>query len=117
MQYYFNIPKERIIHSGEKYKHTKDGILIDDHAKHIIEHVNYNNNLGFLFNLNNSFGWNTLEEKHPLIKEVSSYGEILDQLSDNIVKINKISKAIKTGYNMFTSSLPIGLAGLMPCEQ
>ena len=80
LQYHFHIPKKRIIHSGEKYKHTQDGILVDDHAKHIIEHVTYNNNLGFLFNLNNSFGWNTLEEKHPLIKEVSSYGEILDQL-------------------------------------
>ena len=65
-------------------EYTYDGILVDDHKEHILDHVTHNNKLGFLFNLNNSFGWNVMEEYHPLIKKVTSYNEIITYLLNNI---------------------------------
>jgi hypothetical protein len=80
LSYYFDIPKKRIIHTRNKWKYTYDGFLVDDHKEHILDHVNQNSKLGFLFNLNNSFGWNVMTEDHPLIKKVTSYNEIIDYL-------------------------------------
>lgn len=81
ISYYFNIPKKQIIHTKTKWEYTYDGILVDDHKEHILDHVTHNGKLGFLFNLNNSFGWNVMNESHPLIKKVTNYNEIIDYIS------------------------------------
>lgn len=79
INYYYNIPTKNIIHSGEKYRYTSDGILIDDHKHHIIEHIKVSNNYGILFNNNFSYGWNILteNEKHELLVELPKYKDIL----------------------------------------
>jgi 5'(3')-deoxyribonucleotidase len=47
---YFGIDKHDVIHSHDKYHHTRDGILVDDYLKNIRYHVYHNHQPGILFN-------------------------------------------------------------------
>lgn len=47
----------KLVPHGPKHPYTKDSVLVDDYSLHVLEHVHYNDSLGFLFNYQNRFGW------------------------------------------------------------
>ena len=49
---YFENRFTDIIHTEDKYKYTKESILIDDSYSNVIKHISANNQNGILFNLN-----------------------------------------------------------------
>lgn len=49
---YFKNCFDDIIHTEDKYKYTKESILIDDSYSNIIKHIDANDQIGVLFNLN-----------------------------------------------------------------
>lgn len=54
---HFGILADRIIHAHDKAPFTKDGILVDDHPKNCIAHINAHSTPAILFNLNGEYGW------------------------------------------------------------
>lgn len=71
--------KCKIIHSNEKYKHTKGTILIDDAPKNILFHVDKNKNSGIIFDLDSNYGWNkNLKENNTTIFKATNYNETLE---------------------------------------
>jgi FMN phosphatase YigB (HAD superfamily) len=52
---YFQSSFDDIIHTSDKFKYTKDSILIDDSYENIINHINYNNSIGVLFNYEKNY--------------------------------------------------------------
>lgn len=52
---YFKEIFDDIIHTEDKYKYTKESILIDDSYANIIKHIQANDQIGILFNLNNQY--------------------------------------------------------------
>jgi 5'(3')-deoxyribonucleotidase len=69
-----------IIHSSNKFNHTKQSILIDDHLKHIEEHVKYNQYPAIIFDDN--YGWNQkfIENQTDLITRAKNYNHALEQV-------------------------------------
>lgn len=70
-----------IIHTNEKYLHTRNTILVDDSPKNIIQHIEKNIVPGIVFNL--GYGWNKdLKEDNKLIFRGNSYNETFDIISN-----------------------------------
>lgn len=69
-----------IIHTRDKYCHTKNSVHIDDNADHVFKHVQNNQKPGLLFDLNAGYGWNKSCKEHPLIKRVLNYDELLNEV-------------------------------------
>ncbi|MDY0198976.1 MAG: hypothetical protein RBR68_14320 [Tenuifilaceae bacterium] len=45
------------IHESQKFKFTKDGILIDDRFENVLLHITQNKKPGILFNYNDKYPW------------------------------------------------------------
>lgn len=97
-QHHFNIDKEQFIAvNKEKYAKTKDGVLIDDYPLHVMEHIQYNQQKGIVFNYENRFGWGkqsnyvldkTLTDflyvtKNNKFSIATSYQEVLEELNND----------------------------------
>ena len=52
---YFKGIFDDIIHTEDKYKYTKESILIDDSYANITKHIQANDQIGILFNLNKQY--------------------------------------------------------------
>lgn len=58
------IPASQIIHSGEKFRHTAAGILVDDHPGHCLAHIDAHGIPAIIFDLNGDYGWSK-PERYP----------------------------------------------------
>lgn len=71
-------PDIDVIHSGIKYKHTDDCILIDDHPGHVQRHVRHNEDCyGLIFNHRGNYDWAFSLTDHPRVQLVKEYSEAL----------------------------------------
>jgi FMN phosphatase YigB (HAD superfamily) len=55
IEQYFENSFDDIIHTSDKFKYTKDSILIDDSYANILEHIQHNNAIGVLFNYEKNY--------------------------------------------------------------
>ena len=86
-QYYFGIKKEQFIPvngHAEKHTFTKNGILVDDYPLNIMKHVHYNQQKGFVFNYNDSFGW-CKKYNFILDKNLKKFINIVNDRKFNII--------------------------------
>lgn len=68
-----NIKVQFFNEMNDKYKHLNNCILVDDYFLHHCYHSKYNNGVGILFNLNNSYGWCKIQnyvDLHQNSKEI-----------------------------------------------
>ena len=65
----------KIIHTKEKYIHTKDSILIDDAIHNIKDHIEKNKDPGIL--VDRGYGWN---QNFEIVPRVSSFKEIIKEI-------------------------------------
>jgi len=75
---------------ADKFKKTKDRVLIDDYPAQIINHVAHNNSPGIIFNKQQKYGWGRLQDYKTMIDEMtpdmnllhvaSNYGDVIKQL-------------------------------------
>lgn len=89
---HFGIEKQNVIHSHDKYHHTRDGILIDDYIKNIRYHVYHNNKPGILFNYLYSRPWANYSHKgtrSELHRFATTFGEVKMELEYFQEKLNE----------------------------
>lgn len=60
-----------IIHTNNKYKYSKNGILIDDKEKHVIKHIENNNLPGILFR-------NKSNIENDLLLQIDNFEQLLE---------------------------------------
>lgn len=84
-----------VISARKKEKYTKGRILIDDSFKNITNHINTNQDIGILFNLNlnktNNFGDSNVNK--DLLIQCNSFDSLKDTLLEKYLK-NSISISI-----------------------
>ncbi len=100
VEHYFQISGRNFIPiAKDKHTCTSDGVLIDDYALHVMQHVKYNKHPGIVFNYEHRFGWSnpcnyvlddTLKNYLDIPNEdkfhvLNTYGEVLARL-DRIIK-------------------------------
>ena len=80
---HFGIPSKNIIHTNDKVKYSKNGILIDDNIANVVNHCKINKDMGIVFNKDNEYSWNKIEDIKdeipnisPLIRFTQNYDEI-----------------------------------------
>lgn len=66
-----------VIHTKEKWKYTKDTILIDDAIHNVIDHSEINNCESILFDKDGKYVWNHVDIDNRLITRLKSYEDIL----------------------------------------
>lgn len=79
------------IHESQKFKFTKDGILIDDRFENVVLHVTENNKPGILFNYNNKYCWVSnfaLSAANYGITYLTDYTNVLEFLKKEIKNEN-----------------------------
>lgn len=85
---YFPIKSDNIIHSNQKWKHTHDGILIDDNIHTVRDHCKYNKQFGIVFDKGSNNGWSKLTHIMGQVKEIKNYIRIRENYKD-ILKLLK----------------------------
>jgi hypothetical protein len=85
IKYYLGLSAEQIIHESDKYKYSTGTVLVDDHLKHLEEHVKNNpDDYGIIFD--NGYGWNQtpIEKECDRITRAFSYDDVLNNIINNI---------------------------------
>lgn len=80
-----------VYHIKDKWKWTKDGILIDDRFENVVLHVTENNKPGILFNYNNKYCWVSnfaLSAANYGITYLTDYTNVLEFLKKEIKNEN-----------------------------
>lgn len=71
-----------LIFDNEKYKHKGD-IIVDDNFKHVYEHVNNNDSLGFLYLHHGKYLYSDVRWRNRNFHRVMDYESILKKLKEN----------------------------------
>jgi len=61
IMYHYGLDLSQIIHAHDKAIYTKEGILVDDHPKNCINHINTHCTHAILFDKDSEYGWSKPE--------------------------------------------------------
>jgi 5'(3')-deoxyribonucleotidase len=69
---HYDINKDNIIFTKDKYLYTHNGVLIDDHIDNVVEHCYFNKNIGILY----AYKWNDYIENPHVKIDFNKYSKI-----------------------------------------